>query len=123
MTELLECLCFEDLGVLLFKYVQLLFICCSLHIVLRLSSSYLLLLVELGLECWDIINDADGSWAVYTRSDTLLPYVLVIFLELIQVFKLTFEFSSDQKMLSLLVDSEHIIVLIMELFELDLVET
>ena len=94
-----------------------------LHVVLRLSRCKLLLLVELGLEGRDIINYANGAWAIYASRDTLLPYVLVIFFELVQVFKLTLEFSCYQKMLCLLVDSEHIIVLIMELLEFDLVET
>ena len=123
MTELLKRLCFEDLRVLLLKYVQLLFVRCSLHIVLRLSCCELLLLVELGLEGRDFINDADSAWAVYSSRNALLPYLLIIFLELVQVFELTFEFSCYQKMLCLLVDSEHIIVLIMELLEFDLVET
>ena len=83
----------------------------------------MLLLVKLGLEGRDLINDTDSAWAVYASRNALLPYLLVIFLELVQVFKLTFEFSCYQKMLCLLVDSEHVIVLIMELLKFDLVET
>ena len=83
MTELLKRLCFENLRVLLLEYVQLLFVRCSLHIVLRLSCCELLLLVELGLEGRDFINDADSARAVYASRNALLPYLLVIFLKLV----------------------------------------
>ena len=83
MTELLERLCFKDRRILLFEYVQLLFGSPCLYVVLRLSSSHLLLLVELWLQSRDLINDADSAWAIDASRNALLPYVLIIFFEFV----------------------------------------
>ena len=46
----------------------------------------------------------------------------MIFLELIKVFEFTFELSRHKQVLRFLVNSEHVVVLILEVFELDLVQ-
>ena len=87
------------------------------------GATHFILLVVVQFKGGDAINDSNCARAVNPRRYALLPDVQVVLFELIQVFELTLKLSSDKEVLSLFMHPEHIVILPIELFKLDLVET
>ena len=126
MTEPLQGLRLEHLAILSIENVQLLLVrIVRLHhfvLALGTGTSIFILLVMVGFEGWDAINYSNCARAVNPRRNALLPNVQVIFFELVQVLELALEFTRHQQVLRLLVHPEHVVVIVMELFKLDLIE-
>lgn len=107
MTKPLQSLGLEHLGILGIKDIQLLLVLCvGLQFVLGLSASLPLFLVVFRLEGRDVVDHSDGAWSVDSCRDSLLPNFQVVLLELVEVFELSFELTSDKKMFSLFMHSE-----------------
>ena len=68
------------------------------------------------------IDYSDGAWSVNSRRNALFPNVQVHFLELVQILELALQFPRHEQVLCLFVHSEHVVVLIVELFQFYLVE-
>ena len=107
------------------EYVQLLLVCCAslllLVFIFSLPGSPLLVLVR--SQRWNIIDDADSARSIYTSRCTFIPNAQMVLLELIEVFKFTFELSRYKQVFSFLVNTEHVVILVLEVFELDLVQS
>ena len=89
--------------------------------IFSLPGSPLLVLVR--SKCWNIVDDADSARSIYTSRCTFIPNAQMVLLELIEVFKFTFELSRYKQVFCFLVNTEHVVILVFEVFELDLVQS
>jgi len=74
---------------------------------------------------WYSIDRTYGASSVDARGYLLLPHSQVVFFKLVDVFEFSFKLSRDEKLLSVVLDLKqvHVVVLVTEIFQLDLVET
>ena len=123
MAKPLQSLCLEHLRVLSIEYVQFLLVCGAslLLLIFGLSLTDIPLFVLVWPQCRNIVDHSDSSRSIYASRCAFIPDAQMVFLELIEVFEFTFELSRDKQVFCFLVNSEHVVILIPEVFELDLV--